>query len=61
MLFTTQDGGQSWTSTAVPFDVTNAVFIDMNHAVSFNATDSMSVRRFGAQVMVSQRQEVESK
>lgn len=43
MLFTTQDGGQSWTSTAVPFDVTNAVFIDMNHAVSVNATDSMSL------------------
>jgi len=43
MLYTTQDGGQSWTSTAVPFDVTNAVFIDMNHAVSVNATDSMSL------------------
>ena len=43
MLFTTQNGGQSWTSTAVPFDVTNAVFIDMNHAVSVNATDSMAL------------------
>ncbi len=27
----------------MPFDVTNAVFIDMNHAVSVNATDSMSL------------------
>jgi photosystem II stability/assembly factor-like uncharacterized protein len=40
MLYTTQDGGQTWTSTAVPFDVTNAVFIDMNHAVSVGDTDS---------------------
>ena len=43
MLYITQDGGQSWTSSAVPFDVTNAVFIDMNHAVSVSATDSKAL------------------
>ncbi len=40
MLYTTRDGGQTWTSTTVPFDVTNAVFIDLNHAVSAGDTDS---------------------
>ena len=43
MLYTTLDGGQSWTSTTVPFDVTNAVFIDMNHAVSVSATESKTL------------------
>jgi photosystem II stability/assembly factor-like uncharacterized protein len=40
MLYTTQDGGQTWTSTAVPFDVTNAVFIDMKHAILAGDMDS---------------------
>ena len=43
MLYTTQNGGQTWTSTAVPFDVTNVVFIDMNHAVSAGDTDSKAL------------------
>ena len=40
MLYTTQDGGQTWTSTDVSFDVTNAVFIDMNHAVAADSNGS---------------------
>ena len=40
ILYTTQDGGQTWMSTSVPLDVTNAAFIDMNHAVSASATDN---------------------
>jgi photosystem II stability/assembly factor-like uncharacterized protein len=32
MLYATHDGGQTWTGTVVPFDVTNGDFIDMNHA-----------------------------
>jgi photosystem II stability/assembly factor-like uncharacterized protein len=34
LLFSTRDGGQTWTSTAVPVDVTNAVFLDLQHAVA---------------------------
>jgi photosystem II stability/assembly factor-like uncharacterized protein len=34
LLFKTQDGGQAWTSTAVPLDVTNGVFMDLQHAVA---------------------------
>jgi photosystem II stability/assembly factor-like uncharacterized protein len=34
ILYTAHDGGQTWTNTTVPFDVTNAMFIDMNHAVA---------------------------
>lgn len=43
MLYTTRDGGQSWTSTDVPFDVTNAVFVDMNHALSASARESKTL------------------
>jgi len=32
MLYTTHDGGATWIGTSVPFDVTNAVYIDMAHA-----------------------------
>jgi photosystem II stability/assembly factor-like uncharacterized protein len=38
MLYTTHDGGQTWSSTAVPFDITNGGFIDMEHAWTL-ATD----------------------
>jgi len=34
LLYTTRDGGQTWTSTSVPIDVTTAVYIDQQHAVS---------------------------
>ncbi|HZU69870.1 MAG TPA: hypothetical protein VFA09_21555 [Ktedonobacteraceae bacterium] len=40
-LYTTHDGGKTWTQTAVPFDVTSADFIDMNHALAM-ASDSRS-------------------
>ena len=43
LIYRTPDGGQSWTSTAVPFDVTNAVFIDMDRAVSVSATESKTL------------------
>ena len=32
LLYTTHDGGLTWTATAVPFDVTNGEFLDMNNA-----------------------------
>ena len=35
MLYATHDGGQSWTGRAVPFDITSADFLDMNHAWVF--------------------------
>jgi photosystem II stability/assembly factor-like uncharacterized protein len=34
LLFKTQDGGQNWTSVAVPLDVVNADFVDLQHAVA---------------------------
>ena len=40
LIYSTLDGGKSWTSAAVPFDVTNAVFVDMDHAVSASNTES---------------------
>lgn len=43
MLYSTRDAGQTWTSTAVPFDVTNAVFIDMNHAVTAGDTNNKAL------------------
>jgi photosystem II stability/assembly factor-like uncharacterized protein len=36
MLFKTQDGGQTWSSVAVPMDVTNATFLDLQHAVALD-------------------------
>lgn len=42
LLYTTQDGGKSWSSTKMPFDVTNAIFIDMNNAVN-PSNDSKSI------------------
>lgn len=38
MFYTTHDGGQTWTGTAVPFDVTNGGFLDMNNAWAPAAT-----------------------
>ncbi len=32
ILYVTHDGGLTWTGTAVPFDVTNGEFLDMNNA-----------------------------
>lgn len=37
LIFSTRDGGQTWTSAAVPKDVTNATFLDLQHAVAFDA------------------------
>jgi photosystem II stability/assembly factor-like uncharacterized protein len=34
LLYSTRDGGQTWASTAVPFDVTSAVFLDLQHAIA---------------------------
>ncbi len=34
LIYRTRDGGQTWTSTAVPMDVTNAVFLNMQQAVA---------------------------
>lgn len=31
-LYATRDGGETWTGTSVPFDVTNGKFLDMNNA-----------------------------
>jgi photosystem II stability/assembly factor-like uncharacterized protein len=36
LVFSTQDGGQTWTSRAVPMDVTSAVFLDLQHAVAID-------------------------
>lgn len=38
-LYATHDGGETWAETAVPFDVTNGDFIDINHALTM-ASDS---------------------
>ncbi len=32
ILYATHDGGETWTGTAVPFDVTNGEFLDMSNA-----------------------------
>jgi photosystem II stability/assembly factor-like uncharacterized protein len=32
LLYATHDSGLTWTATAVPFDVTNGEFLDMNNA-----------------------------
>jgi hypothetical protein len=37
LIFSTHDGGQTWTSAAVPKEVTNATFLDLEHAVAFAA------------------------
>ncbi len=41
LIYSTRDGGQTWTSTAVPFDVTSAVFIDMEHAISVDPASKL--------------------
>jgi hypothetical protein len=45
LLFKTQDGGQSWTSTAVPLDVANADYVDLQHAVALKTGAKRSCRR----------------
>ena len=32
MLYATHDGGATWVGTSIPFDVTNAIYLDMTHA-----------------------------
>jgi photosystem II stability/assembly factor-like uncharacterized protein len=32
MLYATHDGGTTWVGTSIPFDVTNATYLDMTHA-----------------------------
>ncbi len=41
LLYTTRDGGQSWTPTTVPLDITNAIFTDLNHAVADNPVSNI--------------------
>ncbi len=43
LIYSTQDGGQTWTSTAVPFDVTGAAFIDMQHAIAASNTQDKTL------------------
>lgn len=32
MLYATHDDGATWVGTFIPFDVTNAIYLDMTHA-----------------------------
>ncbi len=37
LIYSTRDGGQTWASTAVPFDVTNATFLNLQQAVAVDS------------------------